>query len=83
MLKSSGFWKFNNSLPSDKIFKEKLKQHLQNIRSDNEHSSDPQIKRTFLKYQICKFTLKFSKIWAKEEPKQRQESETTLKLHEN
>ena len=26
--KSSGFWKFNNSLLSDNIFKEKLKQHI-------------------------------------------------------
>ena len=26
--KSSGFWKFNNSLMSDNIFKEKLKQHI-------------------------------------------------------
>ena len=36
--KSSGFWKFNNSLLSDNIFKEKLKQRIQNIESDNELS---------------------------------------------
>ena len=36
----------------------------------------------FLKNQIHKFTVKFSKIRAKEEQKQRQESETTLKLLE-
>ena len=30
--KSSGFWKFNNSLLPDNIFKEKLKQHIQNIK---------------------------------------------------
>ena len=34
ILKSSGFWKFNNSLLSDNTFKEKLKQHMQNIESD-------------------------------------------------
>ena len=77
--KSSGFWKFNNSLLSDSIFKEKLKQHIQNIESDNELSNDPQIKWEFLKYQIRKFTIRFSKMRAKEEPKQRDELETTLK----
>ena len=77
--KSSGFWKFNNSLLSDNIFKKKLKQHIQNIESDNELSNDPQIKWEFLKYQIRKFTIRFSKTRAKEEPKQRDELETTLK----
>ena len=77
--KNSGFWKFNNSLLSDNIFKEKLKQHIQNIKSDNELSSDPQIKRQFLKYQIPEFTIRFSKIHAKEKQKQGKELETTLK----
>ena len=30
----SGFWKFNNSLWFDNIFKENLKHHIQNIKSD-------------------------------------------------
>ena len=77
--KSFGFWKFNNLLLSDNIFKEKLKQHIQNIESDNELSNDPQIKWEFLKYQIRKFTIRFSKTRAKEERKQRDEFETTLK----
>ena len=46
--KSLGFWKFNNLLLSDNIFKEKLKQHIQNIKNDNEISNDFQIKREFL-----------------------------------
>ena len=77
--KSFGFWKFNNSLLSDNIFEEKLKQHIQNIESDNELSNDPQVKWEFLKYQIRKFTIRFSKTHAKEERKQRDELETTLK----
>ena len=80
--KSSGFWKFNNSLLSDEIFKEESKQHIQNIKNDNEHSNDPQIKWEFLKYQIRKFTIRFSKMRAKEERKQREELEATLKLVE-
>ena len=77
--KSFGFWKFNNSLLSNNIFKEKLKQHIQNTKSDNELSNDPQIKWEFLKYQIRKFAIRFSKMRAKEERKQRDELETTLK----
>ena len=80
--RSSGFWKFNNSLLSDDIFKEELKQHIQNIKNDNELSNDPQIKWEFLKYQIRKFTIRFSKMRAKEERKQREELEATLKLLE-
>ena len=80
--KSSRFWKFNNSLLSDDIFKEELKQHIQNIKNDNELSNDPQIKWEFLKYQIRKFTIRFSKMRAKEERKQREELEATLTLLE-
>ena len=70
-------------LLSDNIFKEKLKQYIQNIKNDNELSNDPQIKREFLKYEIRKFTVKFLKIRAKEErKKEREELETTLKLLE-
>ena len=69
-------------LLSDNIFKEKLKQHIQNIKNDSELSSDSQIKWEFLKYQIRKFTIKFSKMRAKEERKQREELETTWKLFE-
>ena len=80
--KSSEFWKFNNSLLSDNIFKEKLKQHIGNIKNDNKLSNDPQIKWEFFKYQIQKFTIKFSEMRAKEERKQREELEATLKLLE-
>ena len=69
--KSSGFWKFNNSLLSDDIFKEELKKHIQNIKNDNELSNDSQIKWEFLKYQIRKFTIRLSKMRTKEEQKQR------------
>ena len=57
---------------SDDIFKEELKQRIQNIKSDNELSSDPQIKWEFLKYQIRKITIRFSKMRAKKERKQRE-----------
>ena len=69
-------------LLSDEIFKEELKQHIQNIKNDNELSNDPQIKWKFLKYQIRKFTITFSKMRAKEERKQREELKAALKLLE-
>ena len=66
----------------DNIFKEKLKQQIQDIKNDNELSKDPQIKWEFLKYQIVKFTIRFSKTRAKKEQKQREELETLLQLLE-
>ena len=60
--KSSGF---NNSLLSDNIFKEQLKQHVQNIKNYNELSNDPQLKWKFFKTQIRNFTITLSKIHAK------------------
>ena len=45
-----GFWKFNNSLLSENIWEEKLKQRIKYIKNDNELSNDPQIKWEFLKF---------------------------------
>ena len=69
-------------LHSYTFFKEKLRQHIQAIKNDNELFNDPQIKWEFLKYQIRKFTKRFSKMRAKEERKRREEVEATLKLLE-
>ena len=62
-------------------FFKKLKQHIQNIKNDNELSSNLQIKWAFLKYKIQKF-IRFSKMRAKEERKLREKLEITLKLLE-
>ena len=73
------FWKFSNWLLSEKVFKEKSKQHIQNIKKDDELSNDSQIKWEFLKYRIRKFAIRFFKVQAKEGWKQRK-LETILKL---
>ena len=78
--KSYGFWKFNNSLLSENIWEEKLKQCIKNIKNNNEVSNHPQIKWKFLKYQILNFTIRFSKMGAKEEQKQCEELEANLTL---
>ena len=74
--------KFHNLLLSDNIFKQNLKLHVQNIKNDNGLSIDPQIKWEFLKYQIQKCTVKFSKIRVKDAQKQGEKLETTFKLLE-
>ena len=63
-------WKFNNSSLFDNIFKEKLKQHIQNIKDDNDLSNNPLTKWEFLKYKICKFTVRFAKTHCKKKTKQ-------------
>ena len=73
------FWKFSNWLLSEKVFKEKSKQHIQNIKKDDELSNDSQIKWEFLKYRIRKFAIRIFKVQAKEGWKQRK-LETILKL---
>ena len=50
------------------------------MKNDNELPSASKIKWEFFKNQICKFSLKFSKICARKERKQRQELETTLRI---
>ena len=39
--KSSRFYRFNNLLLTDDIFKQELKQHIQNIKNDYKLSNDP------------------------------------------
>ena len=78
--KSYGIRKFNNSLLSENIWEEKLKQCIKNIKNNNEVSNHPQIKWKFFKYQILNFTIRFSKMGAKEEQKQSEELEANLIL---
>ena len=39
--KRSRFYRFNNLLLTDDIFKQELKQHIQNIKNDYKLSNDP------------------------------------------
>ena len=55
---------FNNDLQVKTI-------HSEHKKMNNELFNDSEIKWVFLKYQIRKFTIRFSKIHAKEEGKQR------------
>ena len=63
----SGVWKFNNSLLFDTEFVEKLKIHIETVKSNLQEKSsfsDPS-KWEFLKFEICKVSISFSKSLAK------------------
>ena len=66
-----GFWKFNNSLTSNYDYVEKMKNQIsETIRMlDQDKITDKHLIWKFLKYEIRKFTINFSKKLVKEENK--------------
>ena len=54
-------WKFNNSLLSDPDFKSKLQNHIKEIEIKLEPHSNPHIKWEFMKYEVRKFSISYSK----------------------
>ena len=63
----NGFWKFNNSLVYDVVYVEKMKKIITKINNSNEFMENLQTKWVFLKYEIRKFTIDYSKPIAKKE----------------
>ena len=63
-----GLWKFKKSLLLNKEYVEKIKEHilLKIKMSDNDDLKDEEVRWQHLKYEIRKFTIRFSKILAKE-----------------
>ena len=76
-----GFWKFNKSLLLNKEYVEKIKEHiLLTIKKlDNDDLRDEQVRWEHLKYEIRKFTTRFSKNLAKEVRKKTQSLEEKVK----
>ena len=67
--RGSGVWKFNNSLLLNTEFVKKLKTHIKTVTSnfqENSYFSDHS-KWKFLKYEIRKFSISFSKNFAKKQ----------------
>ena len=62
-----GLWKFNKSLLLKKEYVEKIKEHiLLTIKMlDNDDLRDKQVRWEYLKYEIRKFAIRFSKNLAK------------------
>ena len=63
----NGFWKFNNSFVYDVVYVEKMKKIITKINNSNEFMENVQTKWVFLKYEIRKFTIDYSKTIAKKE----------------
>ena len=82
--RGKGFWKFNNSLTSNDDYVEKMKNQIsETIRMlDQDKITDKHLRWEFLKYEIRKFTINFSKKLVKEENKDRNLLEKELKKRE-
>ena len=80
-----GLWKFNKSLLLNKEYVEKIKEHiLLTIKMlDNDDLRDEQVRWEYLKYEIRKFTIRFSKTLANEVRKETQSLEEKVKHFES
>ena len=61
------FWKFNSSLVQDETFVLKLKEHIKHVKTSfhSNFENNEHFKWEFLKYEIRKFTIGYSKNKAK------------------
>ena len=60
-------WKFNNSLALNSDFIDKMKAHIASTQTnlDKQNIRDDQARWEYLKYEIRKFSTKFSKLFSK------------------
>ena len=67
LINGRGLWKFNNSLINNEDFIEKMSLHIKNTWKvfDNENISDDQVKWEYLKHEVRKFKIHYSKNLAK------------------
>ena len=77
--------KLSNSLISDENFAEKLKIFIENQKEDmnSENYFNYQVKQEYMKFQIQKFTISYSKIPAKNNRKIKSDLENKIKDLEN
>ena len=82
--RGKGLWKFNNSLALNSDFVDKMKAHIANTQKslDKENIRDDQARWEYLKYEIRKFSIKFSKLLSKNTKTQTLLLEKKLKLLE-
>ena len=80
-----GLWKFNNSLSMNSDFQTKMKFHIKSTLEtlEIEGIRDPQVRWEFLKYEIRKFSIEFSKLQAQNTKKEKMFLENKLKKLEN
>ena len=78
-----GLWKFNKSLLKNSIFVTNLTDLIEQFKINNIHATDKRLSWELLKYEIRKFSMKFSKKAAKDRRATQLELETRLKELEN
>ena len=83
--RGKGLWKFNNSLSMNSDFQTKMKFHIKSTLEtlEIEGIRDPQVRWEFLKYEIRKFSIEFSKLQAQNTKKEKMFLENKLKKLEN
>ena len=83
--RGKGLWKFNNSLSMNSDFQTKIKFHIKNTLEtlEIEGINDLQVRWEFLKYEIRKFSIEFSKLQAQNTKKEKMFLENKLKKLEN
>ena len=76
-------WKFNNSLLQDENFAKEFKKYIKEFKTrDTENVLDEQMKWDFLKYEIRKFCIAFSKSLQKEKKQKIHNLESKIKVLE-
>ena len=60
-------WKFNNSLLDDIKFSTDIRKHIEKVKRDFVDFTNPHLKWEFLKYEIRKFCIAFSKMKSQQE----------------
>ena len=78
-IRSKGLWKFNSSLIKDQKYINKIKDLIRSFDTKNDCSFSRQLKWEFLKYEIGKFTIHYTKGLAKEKKQKILNWESELK----
>ena len=65
-IRCKGFWKFSSSLIKDQKYVNEIKDLIRNFDTKNDCNFSRQLKWKFLKYEIRKFTIHYTKGLAKE-----------------
>ena len=78
-----GLWKYNSSLVYDELYVENMKKLSTKINTSNEFLEDAQMKWEFLKHEIRKFTIDYSRTTGKIRKQHKIDLEHKLKNLEN
>ena len=78
-----GLWKYNSCLVYDEFYVDNMKKLITKINTSNEFLEDAQMKWEFLKHEIRKFTIHYSKTAAEIRKQQKIDLAQKLKYLEN